>query len=152
MFANLLKIKQRCRAGVALNGATMDDGKTLFGITVTQANDRSKIHKGYIIMTIDRKIDKGGYLDQYLHFRGRRGIPLCDRSVYNVMYSLIIHSIVCFGVSPVSIAFAHPQVKKYKYSTQDGIIDTLQHLLYHQNFIKPYSDEHYFVHLLTKSF
>ena len=26
--------------------------------------------KGYIIMTIDRKIDKVGYLDQYLHFRG----------------------------------------------------------------------------------
>ena len=24
----------------------------------------------YIIMTIDRKIDKVGYLDQYLHFRG----------------------------------------------------------------------------------
>ena len=64
----------------------------------------------------------------------------------------LIHSIVCFGLSPVSIAFAHPQVKKYKYSTHDGIIDTLQHLLYHQNFIKPYSDEHYFVHLLTKSF
>ena len=60
----------------------------------------------------------------------------------------LIHSIVCFGLSPVSIDFAHLQIKKYKYSTQDGIIHTLQHLLYHQNFIKPYSDEHYFVHLL----
>ena len=63
---------KRCGAGIALNGATMDCGENLFGVAVTQDNDRSKIHKrpGYIIITIDRKIDKGGYLDQYLHFRG----------------------------------------------------------------------------------
>ena len=60
----------------------------------------------------------------------------------------LIHSIVCFGLLSVSIAFVHPHIMKYKYSTQY----TLQHLLYHQNFIKPYSDEHYLVHLLTNSF
>ena len=35
---------------------------------------------------------------------------------------------------------------------QCGITDSLQKLLYHANFIKPYSDEKYLVYLLAKSF
>ena len=63
----------------------------------------------------------------------------------------LIHKILSSGSSPVSVAFNIPC--KYNSSQQAcGITDSLQKLLYHENFIKPYSDEKYLVYLLTKSF
>ena len=64
----------------------------------------------------------------------------------------LIHKLVKFGFSPISVAFNDPNIPSLFQKTACGIIDSLQNLLYHQNFVKPYSDEHYFVHLLTKSF
>ena len=63
----------------------------------------------------------------------------------------LIHKLVKFGFSPISVAFNDPNIPSLFQKTACGIIDSLQNLLYHQNFVKPYSDEHYFVHLLTKS-
>ena len=37
-------------------------------------------------------------------------------------------------------------------SSQNGHIDSIQSLIYHEHFMKPYSDEHLLVHLSTKSF
>ena len=63
----------------------------------------------------------------------------------------LIHKVVSSGSSPVSVAFNIPCT--YNSSQQVcGITDSLQKLLYHENFIKPYSDEKYLVYLLTKSF
>ena len=34
----------------------------------------------------------------------------------------------------------------------NGHVDSIRSLIYHENFIKPYSEEHNLVYLLTKSF
>ena len=66
----------------------------------------------------------------------------------------LIDKIVKSGLSPVSAAFNGSSASNVNVNSTKtcGIIDSLQNLLYHQNFMKPYSDEHYFVHLLTKTF
>ena len=61
-----------------------------------------------------------------------------------------------YGVSPVKCAF-HPNIKSHFINSHismgsNGIVDSLIPLLQHENFIKPYSDEHNLVLLLTKSF
>ena len=38
------------------------------------------------------------------------------------------------------------------HSIDNGHVDSIRNLINHENFIKPYSDEHTLVHLLTKSF
>ena len=55
------------------------------------------------------------------------------------------------GISPVSLAFgSRPNCKHF--NRQDGIVDSLRFLLHHENFIKPYGEEHMLVSLLTKAF
>jgi len=54
----------------------------------------------------------------------------------------LINKIVTFGLSPVSVAFNGSNFNITNQTTPKGIIDSLQNLLYHQNFIKPYSEEH----------
>ena len=66
----------------------------------------------------------------------------------------LIDKIVKSGLSPVSVAFNGSSASNVNVNSTKtcGIIDSLQNLLYHQNFMKPYSDEHYCAHLLTKAF
>ena len=62
----------------------------------------------------------------------------------------IVSDILCMGISPVSCAFnKHQSISSH---VSNGHIDTIRALIYNENFIKPYSDEHFLVHLLTKSF
>ena len=57
---------------------------------------------------------------------------------------------VAHGISPIKAVFEY---KKPRYAPiNDGIVDSLNRLLCHEHFLKPYSDEHTLVYLLTRSF
>ena len=52
------------------------------------------------------------------------------------------------GESPISRALNKPRDIKYV-QCQNGHVDSLRLLLFNDNFIKPYFQEHILVHLLT---
>ena len=70
-------------------------------------------------------------------------------SMYITSNLVIPGTILSIGLSPVHLMYNKPHPVK---SSQNGHIDSIQSLIYHENFMKPYSDEHLLVHLLTKSF
>ena len=59
----------------------------------------------------------------------------------------LLDRVVQSSHSPISIVFKRP-VKVHD-THEDGHIDSLRMLLHHENFVKPYSEEHLMVHLLT---
>ncbi len=59
----------------------------------------------------------------------------------------LLERIVRYGYSPIELMFTQPNRKCF--SGQDGHVDSLRALLLSENFIKPYSEEHLLVHLLT---
>ena len=61
----------------------------------------------------------------------------------------IVERLVSYGLSPTMCAF-----NKFYLPTEPGcgVVDSLRHLLMHQNFIKPYSEEHLLTSLLTSAF
>ena len=61
----------------------------------------------------------------------------------------IVDRLVSYGLSPTRCAFIKYSVHS---NVQCGIVDSLRHLLMHENFVKPYSEEHILATLLTKSF
>ena len=58
--------------------------------------------------------------------------------------------VVRSGHSPINLVI-NPPVNINNVPYLDGHVDSLRVLLYHEHFIKPYSDEHLLVHLLTTS-
>jgi hypothetical protein len=68
-----------------------------------------------------------------------------------VIPGTIVSDVLSMGISPLSYAFNKPS--KVNINIHDnGHIDSIRNLIHHENFLKPYSDEHTLVHLLTKSF
>ena len=53
------------------------------------------------------------------------------------------------GESPTKRAFNYQHVPKTSVTNNDGLVDSIRHLLFTDNFTKPYSHEHLLVHLLT---
>ena len=51
--------------------------------------------------------------------------------------------------SPTKRAFNSQHVPKTSVTNNDGLGDSIRHLLFTDNFTKPYSHEHPLVHLLT---
>ena len=82
---------------------------------------------------------------------------LCFHSIYQyVCHNVIVPGtmldrIVKLGYSPVSTAFNSPLVK-HDTCDNDGLVNSLRNMIYSENFIKPWCDEHVFVKLLTKAF
>jgi hypothetical protein len=67
----------------------------------------------------------------------------------------LIGRIVSMGLSPIKIAFSDSSCKYkdfQKQPMQDGITDSIKFLVMQANFIKPYSEEHVLVKLLTQAF
>ena len=60
----------------------------------------------------------------------------------------LIERVVRTGHSPMQYVFSPPASSKYV-PYENGHVDTLKVLLSSDNFIKPYSEEHLLVHLLT---
>ena len=78
---------------------------------------------------------------------------LLSRFIYygETVPGTLLDRVVSMGESPSKRAFnsQHVQVL-YKYSTNnDGLVDSIRHLLFTDNFTKPYSHEHLLVNLLT---
>lgn len=62
----------------------------------------------------------------------------------------LVGRVVDMGISPARAAFN--QTKWKVTNNEDGLIDSLRSLLFHDNYMKPWSDERMIVSLLTKSF
>ena len=69
------------------------------------------------------------------------------------MKNTMIDKIVNMGFSPLSIAMDTSFKCKFSSHTQaDGTVDSLRYLLFHDNYIQPWSDEYRLVKLLTQAF
>ena len=89
--------------------------------------------------------------------------PLQDITTYFVSQYIIrnmvvpgtlIDNLLCLGLSLTSSIF---KVDTHILCTNqvtggNGHVDSIRPIIYHENFIKPYSEEHNLVYLLTKSF
>ena len=62
----------------------------------------------------------------------------------------IVNKIVKLGFSPMKAAFH--KIFPSKPNADSGIHHSLQYLLYHDNFVKPWAEEHVIANLLTRSF
>ena len=51
--------------------------------------------------------------------------------------------------SPTKRAFNSQHVPKTSVTNNDGLVDSIRHLLFTDSFTEPYSHEHLLVHLLT---
>ena len=89
--------------------------------------------------------------------------PLQDLTIYllsqyishdTVIPGTIINDILNMGLSPTSCIFNnHKQSIPTRINISgNGHVDSIRALIQHENFIKPYSEEHILVNLLTKSF
>lgn len=63
----------------------------------------------------------------------------------------LLSNIIQLGLSPIDLLM-NSSHRKNPTSQPSGLVDSIKSLLFHENFLKPYSDEHFYVHLLTKSF
>jgi hypothetical protein len=62
----------------------------------------------------------------------------------------LLDRVVSMGESPTKRAFNSQHVPKTSVTNNDGLVDSIRHLLFTDNFTKPYSHEHLkLVHLLT---
>ena len=64
----------------------------------------------------------------------------------------IIGRIVDFGYSPTQVAFRDCWRVPSEIKEEDGVVDTLRYLIYHDNFVKPWAEEHVLAVLLTRCF
>ena len=60
----------------------------------------------------------------------------------------LLDRVVSMGESPIKRAFNYKHVPQSS-ATNDGLVDSIRHLLFTDNFNRPYSHEHLLVHLLT---
>ena len=81
-----------------------------------------------------------------------RNIALFNLARYILTGDIVPHSILGnvlkLGYSPIDLIFKKPRVCNSTVLS-DGCVDSLKLLLYSDSFIKPYSNEHILVHLLT---
>ena len=61
----------------------------------------------------------------------------------------LLYKVVSMGESPSKRAFNLNQHVPQSSATNDGLVDSIIHLLFTDNFNRPYSHEHLLVHLLT---
>ena len=60
----------------------------------------------------------------------------------------LLDRVVYMDESPSKRAFTYQHVLESS-ATNDGLVDSIRHLLFTDNFTKPYAHEHLLVHLLT---
>jgi hypothetical protein len=65
----------------------------------------------------------------------------------------LIDHLLGMGLSPTSCVFdENPKTLFRTEPVDNGHVDSIRSLIFHEHFIKPYSEEHSLVYLLTKSF
>ena len=69
---------------------------------------------------------------------------LCDYiNSRQLIPGTLIHRVVEAGFSPIKFLSNKQQFAAHRANNiYDGIVDSLRHLIYHKNFVKPYSEEH----------
>ena len=63
----------------------------------------------------------------------------------------LLYKVTQLGYSPVSTAFIKPTVCTND-TIEDGTVASLRYLMFHENYVKPYSNEFILTNLLTKAF
>ena len=63
----------------------------------------------------------------------------------------LLDRVIKAGYNPLNLILSKPKFRQSS-STEDGIVDSLRHLLHHENYQKPWSQEHMIATLLTKAF
>ena len=61
----------------------------------------------------------------------------------------LLDRVVSVGESPTKRAFNSQHIPEISVTNNDGLVDSIRHLLYTDNSTKPYSHRHLLVHLLT---
>jgi len=62
---------------------------------------------------------------------------------------ILLDRVVSMGESPTKRAFHSQHVPETSVTNNDGLVNSIIHLLFTDNFTKPYSHEYLLVHLLT---
>ncbi|KAK2180202.1 hypothetical protein NP493_453g00018 [Ridgeia piscesae] len=68
------------------------------------------------------------------------------------IHGTLLDMVVSMGESPTKRAFNSQHIYETSVTNNDGLVDSIRHLLFTDNFIKPYSHEHLLVHLLTTAY
>ena len=68
----------------------------------------------------------------------------------HIVPGTLLSRVVSMGLSPTVCIFR--SYRKPKSDDDDGIVDSLRALIRHENFLKPYSEEHVLTSLLTRAF
>ena len=63
----------------------------------------------------------------------------------------LLDRVIKAGYNPLNLILNKPKFKQ-KSTNEDGLVDSLRQLLHHENYQKPWSQEHLLANLLTKSF
>ena len=63
----------------------------------------------------------------------------------------LLDRVIKSGYNPINLIMNKPRFKKES-TNDDGIVDSLKHLLHHENYQQPWSLEHLLANLLTKAF
>ena len=79
---------------------------------------------------------------------------LCDyRNSRHLIPGTLIHRVVDAGFSSIKCLSIEQQFTAHRANNiHDGIVNSLRHLVYHENFVKPYSEEDILATLLVKAF
>ena len=64
----------------------------------------------------------------------------------------LIHKIVNYGFAPLDIIARQDKFRKSSQREDNGIVHSLRHLIFNDNYIKPWSDEYFLTKLLTRAF
>ena len=63
----------------------------------------------------------------------------------------LLERVIKAGYNPVNLILNKPKFKKNS-TNEDGLVDSLRQLLHHENYQKPWSQEHLLANLLTNGF
>ena len=63
----------------------------------------------------------------------------------------LLDRVIKAGYSPLNLIMNKPKFKQNP-ADEDGIVESLRHLLHHENYQQPWSLEHLLANLLTKAF
>lgn len=70
----------------------------------------------------------------------------------SVIPGTLLHRLLNLGRSPIYLLFNSGCDKIRPGVSNSGVVDSLRYLIHHENFIKPWADEHILASLLTRAF
>ena len=68
------------------------------------------------------------------------------------MKGTLLDAVVSCGIDPIILAFSKETRLLWKKKPEDGVVDSIRHLIYRENYIKPWSTEYMLTCILTIAF